>query len=216
MRNCRTLSANARLASLCCSPRLYGGTERVVSFLTEELVRQGHDVTLFASGETSAKLVRCCEMAPLRAGRFALPHDHARRRSPEDRSVRCSTGGGHCRSNRDNAAWPIGAVSAAGRIGGLDRQRCLRPIRAPLRRRTDGLTAIWRFTGSFSLRETHTRTSARSAGRVKDGGRCDRLNSASLYKRSTIRPHRAAAAPGAFDVRGRSASGTDCRIARCC
>jgi glycosyltransferase involved in cell wall biosynthesis len=46
-------------------PRLYGGTERVVSFLTEELVRQGHDVTLFASGDsqTSAKLVRCCEMA---------------------------------------------------------------------------------------------------------------------------------------------------------
>ena len=46
-------------------PKLYGGTERVVSFLTEELVRQGHDVTLFASGdsETSAKLVRCCDMA---------------------------------------------------------------------------------------------------------------------------------------------------------
>jgi glycosyltransferase involved in cell wall biosynthesis len=40
-------------------PRLYGGTERVVSWLTEELVRQGHDVTLFASGdsETSAELV---------------------------------------------------------------------------------------------------------------------------------------------------------------
>jgi len=39
-------------------PRLYGGTERVVSFLTEELVAQGHDVTLFASGDsvTSAKL----------------------------------------------------------------------------------------------------------------------------------------------------------------
>ena len=46
-------------------PKLYGGTERVVSFLTEELVRQGHEVTLFASGnsETSAKLVPCCEMA---------------------------------------------------------------------------------------------------------------------------------------------------------
>jgi glycosyltransferase involved in cell wall biosynthesis len=46
-------------------PKHYGGTERVVSFLTEELVRQGHDVTLFASGDsrTSAKLVRCCEMA---------------------------------------------------------------------------------------------------------------------------------------------------------
>lgn len=40
-------------------PKLYGGTERVVSFLTEELVALGHDVTLFASGDsiTSAKLV---------------------------------------------------------------------------------------------------------------------------------------------------------------
>jgi len=40
-------------------PKLYGGTERVVSWLTEELVRQGHQVTLFASGdsETSAELV---------------------------------------------------------------------------------------------------------------------------------------------------------------
>ena len=33
-------------------PRLYCGTERVVSYLTEELVRQGHDVTLFASGDS--------------------------------------------------------------------------------------------------------------------------------------------------------------------
>lgn len=40
-------------------PKLYGGTERIVSWLTEELVRQGHDVTLFASGDsvTSARLV---------------------------------------------------------------------------------------------------------------------------------------------------------------
>jgi glycosyltransferase involved in cell wall biosynthesis len=40
-------------------PRLYGGTERVVSFLTEELVRLGHNVTLFASGDsrTAARLV---------------------------------------------------------------------------------------------------------------------------------------------------------------
>src|SRR4029078_603872 len=43
-------------------PRLYGGTERVVSYLTEALVRQGHDVTLFASGDsaTSARLVAPC------------------------------------------------------------------------------------------------------------------------------------------------------------
>ena len=42
-------------------PKLYGGTERVVSWLAEEFVRQGHDVTLFASGDsqTSAKLVAC-------------------------------------------------------------------------------------------------------------------------------------------------------------
>jgi glycosyltransferase involved in cell wall biosynthesis len=44
-------------------PSLYGGTERVVSFLTEELVALGHDVTLFASGDsrTNARLVPVCE-----------------------------------------------------------------------------------------------------------------------------------------------------------
>jgi glycosyltransferase involved in cell wall biosynthesis len=43
-------------------PKLYGGTERVVSYLTEALVADGHDVTLFASGdsETSARLVPGC------------------------------------------------------------------------------------------------------------------------------------------------------------
>lgn len=42
-------------------PTLYGGTERVVSYITEELVRQGHAVTLFASGDsvTRARLVPC-------------------------------------------------------------------------------------------------------------------------------------------------------------
>ena len=44
-------------------PKKYGGTERVVSYLTEELVRRGHDVTLFASGDssTTARLRRMCE-----------------------------------------------------------------------------------------------------------------------------------------------------------
>lgn len=44
-------------------PRLYGGTERVVSWLTEELARRGHEVTLFASGDsvTAARLVKGCE-----------------------------------------------------------------------------------------------------------------------------------------------------------
>ena len=57
----------AQIAPLCecVPPKLYGGTERIVSYLTEELVRQGHDVTLFASGDskTLAKLVPCCDMA---------------------------------------------------------------------------------------------------------------------------------------------------------
>src|SRR4029079_16231783 len=47
----------------------YGGTERVVSLLTEELVRRGHDVTLFASGDsiTSARLIPTVDTALWRA-----------------------------------------------------------------------------------------------------------------------------------------------------
>ena len=59
-------------------PRLYGGTERVVSYLTEELVRLGHEVTLFASGdsETAAELVAACPRALWRTAdcRETLPH----------------------------------------------------------------------------------------------------------------------------------------------
>ena len=46
-------------------PKLYGGTERIVSYITEELVAMGHDVTLFASGdsETTAKLEAICPQA---------------------------------------------------------------------------------------------------------------------------------------------------------
>lgn len=46
-------------------PVAYGGTERVVHYLTEELVAMGHDVTLFASGDsqTSAELIAGCERA---------------------------------------------------------------------------------------------------------------------------------------------------------
>jgi glycosyltransferase involved in cell wall biosynthesis len=59
-------------------PPLYGGSERVVSWLTEELVRLGHDVTLFATrdSETSACLVAACEKALWRDAmvRETLPH----------------------------------------------------------------------------------------------------------------------------------------------
>lgn len=82
----------AQIAPLAESvpPKFYGGTERIVSYLTEELVRQGHDVTLFASGDsvTSAKLVPVTTMA-LRLNphvRDPIPHhmillDEVRRRA---------------------------------------------------------------------------------------------------------------------------------------
>jgi glycosyltransferase involved in cell wall biosynthesis len=73
-------------------PRLYGGTERIVSYLTEELVRLGHDVTLFASGDSisSAELAPCCTRA-LRLDatvRDIVPHfmlmiDNVRERAEE-------------------------------------------------------------------------------------------------------------------------------------
>ncbi len=71
----------AQVAPLCESvpPQLYGGTERVVSWLTEELVRLGHEVTLFASGDsqTRARLISACPRALWRDAncRETLPHE---------------------------------------------------------------------------------------------------------------------------------------------
>ncbi|MDZ4691023.1 glycosyltransferase family 4 protein [Terricaulis sp.] len=71
----------AQIAPLAesCPPALYGGTERVVSYITEELVDQGHEVTLFASGDsiTAAELDACSDRA-LRLSPHvidALPHN---------------------------------------------------------------------------------------------------------------------------------------------
>jgi glycosyltransferase involved in cell wall biosynthesis len=84
----------AQIAPLAESvpPRLYGGTERVVSYLTEELTRLGHDVTLFASADsqTSARLIACAPNA-LRLDqrvRDPLPHhllmlERVRKQAPE-------------------------------------------------------------------------------------------------------------------------------------
>jgi len=54
-------------------PKYYGGTERVVSYLTEELVHQGHEVTLFASGDsvTKAHLVAACRRS-LRLDKYCV------------------------------------------------------------------------------------------------------------------------------------------------
>jgi glycosyltransferase involved in cell wall biosynthesis len=84
----------AQIAPLAESvpPRFYGGTERIVSYLTEELVALGHDVTLFASGDsvTSAELVSCADIA-LRLNPLVKDHlpyhmlmlDELRRRADE-------------------------------------------------------------------------------------------------------------------------------------
>src|SRR6202044_482265 len=55
-------------------PKLYGGTERTVSYITEELVRRGHDVTLFAAGDaqTKAKLRPACPQALRLVGKQEL------------------------------------------------------------------------------------------------------------------------------------------------
>jgi glycosyltransferase involved in cell wall biosynthesis len=57
-------------------PKLYGGTERIVSYLTEELVRQGHDVTLFASGDskTAAQLHSVVDHSLRLDARIRDPH----------------------------------------------------------------------------------------------------------------------------------------------
>ncbi len=73
-------------------PKLYGGTERVISWLTEELVALGHDVTLFASGDsqTSAKLEPGWPRALRLDGSIRDPNalhlamlEHVRRRASE-------------------------------------------------------------------------------------------------------------------------------------
>ena len=58
-------------------PKLYGGTERVVHFLTEALVDLGHEVTLFASGDSTTR----AELVPVRPDRVAAG-PRARIRSP--------------------------------------------------------------------------------------------------------------------------------------
>jgi glycogen debranching enzyme len=64
-------------------PKLYGGTERVVSYLTEELIRQGHEVTLFASGDSLGWGIRTVASGEARYNPISYhngsvwPHDNA-------------------------------------------------------------------------------------------------------------------------------------------
>ncbi len=117
-------------------PKLYGGTERVVSVLTDELVRQGHAVTLFASGDsrTSATLVAPCAQAqrligcsdPLvgtraddRAGR---PARQGVRHHPLSRGARAlSAGASHGDGARDHLARSARPAGSGAALRGVQR-----------------------------------------------------------------------------------------------
>src|SRR5436309_10637840 len=82
-------------------PKHYGGTERIVAYLTEELVRSGHKVTLFASGDsvTSAELVPVCrrsfrqnKRATDYLSREVLLMDHVMQRAGEFDVIHFHTG----------------------------------------------------------------------------------------------------------------------------
>jgi hypothetical protein len=79
-------------------PRLYGGTERVVSYLTDELVRRGHDVTLFASGAMSSFISTTIKKAPRRAPRGAP-------RTPQS-NIQLRTHNVSLRSQKHCKEWP--------------------------------------------------------------------------------------------------------------
>ena len=76
-------------------PKLYGGSERVVSYITEELVRRGHDVTLFASGDsqTRARLAPAGLIKQVRIAEDADPTGnlHPRNKIHDDATVAAVT-----------------------------------------------------------------------------------------------------------------------------
>ena len=118
-------------------PRLYGGTERIVSYLTEELVGLGHDVTLFASGDliTSANLVPCVPKAlrldtsvrdtipyyMLMLDRVRQAGRRLRRPALPYRSIPFPAFSADRRPHRDYAARPSGSARSASALPGLRR-----------------------------------------------------------------------------------------------
>ena len=110
-------------------PKLYGGTERVVAYLTDALVELGHEVTLFASGDslTKATLVPIWPRAlrldpsvkdPFRTGLHAdgnggAPRARVRRDPCASRLLRLSVVAPFGRALGDDTAWPPGLARTA-------------------------------------------------------------------------------------------------------
>ena len=135
-------------------PKLYGGTERVVHWLTEELVALGHDVTLFASGDscTSAKL------EAVLAARAA-----ARRFGP--RSERAA----HGDAGAGAAPAPMSSICCTF-ISTIIRSRCSRASR----RRSSRRCTAGSICPSTSRCSTRFRPCRWSRSPIRSGGRCRR------------------------------------------
>ena len=147
-------------------PQLYGGTERVVSYLTEELVRQGHDVTLFASGDsiTTARLEPiCAARAPARyalGGPARAPCPDARAGRPARARVRHRS-----LSHRLPALPAEPAQPAATTVTTLHGRLDIPDLRAALRR-------VQRHAGRLDLRRPARAAAARQLGRHRATTAC--------------------------------------------
>ena len=95
-------------------PKLYGGTERVVSYLTEELVRHGHEVTLFASGDSQTERPTGAGLPEGPVARRKLPRNAAASRPADgDWSSRTSLGSTSSTSTATTCTFPsCGAIPA--------------------------------------------------------------------------------------------------------
>ena len=177
-------------------PGGYGGTEAVVSYLTEELVRQGHDVTLFASGDSQTS----AELVAVRTSRAAARRGH--HRSAGAPGGRAGGGGGAGPPlRRDSLAprlLPLPAVATARRATRHDAPRPARHRGPPA-----GLHRVQRHAGRLDLerpavpaaagqlgRDDPPRPAARRAGAAFRGRRIPRVPGAHLAGEARRSRHR--------------------------
>ena len=168
-------------------PSGYGGTERVVSYLTEELVRQGHDVTLFASGDstTAARLVPVTPRA-LAPGRRDL-----RPGRPPDRGAGAGRGAGRPlrrhplaprllplpdvaparRPAAHDAAWPARHPGSAARLRRVSRHAARLDLQRPARAAPSGPLGRARSTTGFRPTSSSPPTRRATTSPSWDGSR---------------------------------------------
>ncbi len=141
-------------------PRLYGGTERIVSYLTEELVALGHDVTLFASGDsiTAADLVPCVPKA-LRLDRSRPRSDSLLHADARSRARSAPTSSTSCISTSTSSSFRCSGRSPSRTVTTLHGRQDLPDLHAALCRLS--ATCRWSRSRTRSARRSRTRTSRR-------------------------------------------------------